>query len=50
MSSLNGYDKHHNSFLIPVENTKQTLLAAVPGWALKTQLLHGLGVVQFEVF
>lgn len=30
MSSLNGYDKQHNSFLIPVENTKQTFLAAVP--------------------
>lgn len=49
MSSLSGYDKHHNSFLIPAENMKHTLLAAVPGWALKTQRLHDLGVVQFEV-
>lgn len=47
MSSLNGYDKQ-NSFLIPVENTKQTFLVAVPGWTLKntdTQLLGDLGLV-----
>ena len=30
VSSLNGYDKH-NSFLIPVLNTKQTFLVAGPG-------------------
>lgn len=49
MSSLNGYyDKRHNSFLIPVGNTKQTFLVAVPSWTLKTQLLGDLGLVQFH--
>ncbi len=56
MSSLNGYDKQHISFLIPVGNTKQTFLAAVPVWTLikKTQntdmqLLDDLGCVQLKV-
>lgn len=50
MSSLNGYDKQHSTFLIPLENTKQAFLVAVPGWTLKntdTQHLDDLGFVQF---
>lgn len=53
MSSLNGYDKQHISFFIPVENTKQTFLAAIPDWTFKkntdTQLLDDLGFVQLKV-